>query len=233
MLNIELFAGVFEFMHSQFHLIHKRIHLSPILVVNIRNVYPALLQQCSLIPLRPCIALTIALLPKPTTYLFFVFYLICHFGIQSITPFFPFTDFILHSIIQAIHLWLQQFKLIVRGISQLHDLFKCILKLRAIRTLIQIYFFLHWALLNGLHQDPKFVLVFIRVKLELFQLIEYADHSRLIRIFLDRVITATDLIGFWCNCGLSFLVSRLRIVISIILTKFRNCAFHHFALGPW
>jgi hypothetical protein len=49
MLDIEFFAGMAKFMYCHFHLVHEGVHLSPILVVDVCNVQPALLQHLVLL----------------------------------------------------------------------------------------------------------------------------------------------------------------------------------------
>ena len=48
MLHIELFPGVFEFIHTAFHLFEVRIYLSPVLIIDIDYLYQALLEHQSL-----------------------------------------------------------------------------------------------------------------------------------------------------------------------------------------
>ena len=65
--HIQLLSCMFEVVNCQLNLIHERIHLGPVLVVDVCNIHPALLEQQLFVLLGPRVALTIALLTTETT----------------------------------------------------------------------------------------------------------------------------------------------------------------------
>ena len=100
MLDIELFARMFKLMDRKFELVHKRVHLGAVLVVNLCNIDPALVKQGSLVSLGPCITLAMACFSRQTTAIFAILHLFCHLLIQPLTPPLPLADLLLQSIIK-------------------------------------------------------------------------------------------------------------------------------------
>ena len=79
MFDVELFARMFELVNRQLKLIHKRIHLSSVLIIDVCNIDPTLLQQGPFITLSHGVALAVALLHLSTALFAAVFHLVSHF----------------------------------------------------------------------------------------------------------------------------------------------------------
>ena len=96
MFQIHLLPSMFELMHNKLNFIHKRMHLSAIFIINVRDINPALLQQRLF--LCPCIALTVTLFACPAPLSLFL-HLISHLCRLFLALALPFGHLHLHSVV--------------------------------------------------------------------------------------------------------------------------------------